>query len=120
MFGAQVEDIEGRGEQQRELQGRANRCERVGERVVGREDGDVEGVVLELALCQLDYCVNREVTDKRRRNKLTFRPITPRQAMDGMAVAMSVSLPAALFLELAKLAVVLESMLFVQTGTSTH
>lgn len=46
VFGAQVEDVEGRREQQRELQRRADRGEGVGDGVVGGEDGDVEGIVL--------------------------------------------------------------------------
>lgn len=47
VFGAQVKDVEGRGEEERELERCADRREGVGERVVGREDGDVEGVVLD-------------------------------------------------------------------------
>lgn len=50
VFGAQVEDIEGGREKERELERRADRGEGVGERIVGREDGDVEGVVLERML----------------------------------------------------------------------
>lgn len=46
VLGAQVKDIEGGREEERELEGRANWGESVGERVVGREYGDVEGVVL--------------------------------------------------------------------------
>lgn len=47
VLGAQVEDVQGRGEEQRELEGRADWLEGVCGWVVGGEDGDVEGVVLE-------------------------------------------------------------------------
>lgn len=46
VLGAQVEDVQGRGEEQGELEGRADGLEGVCGRVVGGEDGDVEGVVL--------------------------------------------------------------------------
>lgn len=45
-LGAEVEDVDGGGEEERELEGGADGREGVGGRVVGREDGDVEGVVL--------------------------------------------------------------------------
>lgn len=54
MLVAQVEDVEGRGKEERELEGRPDRGEGVGKRVVRREDGDVEGIVLARAkVCQL-------------------------------------------------------------------
>lgn len=46
LLGAEVEDVEGRGEEERELQWRADRLEGVGLRIVRGEDGDVERVVL--------------------------------------------------------------------------
>lgn len=46
VLGAQFEDVDGGGEQQRELERRADRREAGGGWVVGREDGDVQRVVL--------------------------------------------------------------------------
>lgn len=46
MARTQVEDVEGRGEQEGELQGRADWQKGVCVRVVRGEDRDVEGVVL--------------------------------------------------------------------------
>lgn len=46
VLGAQVKYVQRRGEEERELQRRADGLERVGGRVVRGEDGDVEGVVL--------------------------------------------------------------------------
>jgi hypothetical protein len=43
---ARLEDVEGSGEQQGELKGRAHRGEGLRRGVVGREDGYVEGIVL--------------------------------------------------------------------------
>lgn len=45
-FGAQLEDVDGGREEERELERGADGCEGVGCGIVGREDGDVEGVVL--------------------------------------------------------------------------
>ena len=45
-LGAQVEDVDGGGEQERELEGGADGREAVSRRVVGWEDGDVERIVL--------------------------------------------------------------------------
>lgn len=91
VFGAQVKDVEGGGEEEGELQGRADRGEGVGGGVVRREDGDVEGVVLYTRRGRTVsvLCGKRE-RERERESKRTFRPITPRQAMDGIAVAMSV------------------------------
>lgn len=47
LLGAQVEDVDGGGEEEGELEGAADRGELVGRWVVGGEDGDVEGVVLQ-------------------------------------------------------------------------
>lgn len=46
LLGAQVEDVDGGGQEEGELEGAADRGEVVGRWVVGGEDGDVEGVVL--------------------------------------------------------------------------
>lgn len=46
LLSAQVEDVESRGEEERELQRGADWFERVGLRIVRGEDGDMEGVVL--------------------------------------------------------------------------
>lgn len=101
------------------MKGRADRGEGVGERVVGREDGDVEGVVLELALCQLHCCANREVTDKTKQKNLHFALSRPDRQWTGWR-SPCLSLPAALFFELAKLAVVLKVDVGCSTVTSTH
>ena len=47
LLGAQVEDVDGGGEEEGELERRADGCEVVGCWVVGGEDGDVKWVVLE-------------------------------------------------------------------------
>ena len=46
MGASESEDVEGAGEEEGELQGRADGCQGVGGLVVGGEDGDVEGIVL--------------------------------------------------------------------------
>lgn len=80
--GAELKDVEGAGEKEGELEGGADGGEGGGRRVVGGEDGGVEGVVL-----------RRRVSlgwDGGERGGVTLRPMTPRQAMEGMAVAMVV------------------------------
>ena len=75
-FGACFENVEGTGEEERELQGCAEGSVAWG----GWEDGDVERVVLG----------ERQLEGRRRgleeRDEDTFLPITPRQAIEGIVV----------------------------------
>lgn len=75
-FGARFEDVEGAREEEGKLEGRAEG--RVG--WLGGEDGDVEGVVLGSLVM-----LNGGAREEDRARRCTFLPITPRQAIEGIA-----------------------------------
>lgn len=85
------EDVEGAGQQERELQRRAQGDGLAGCRVPRRrEERRVEGVVLLLLLSPSQPITALSVEERgyrEGRRKLTLRPMTPRQAMAGIEVA---------------------------------
>jgi hypothetical protein len=72
------------------LEGAADGREGVGRRVVGWEDRDVEGIVLVFASVSVLFlfCFMYFPTSLGRVRLLTLRLITPKQAIEGIAVAM--------------------------------
>jgi hypothetical protein len=85
LAGTELEDVKCTGEDEGELQRGANGVEGVGGGVVGREDGGVERVVLK----PVREALAMKRKGEREESLLTFRPITPRHAIEGIVVAIS-------------------------------
>lgn len=80
--GTELKHVDRGGEDERELEGGADRCEVVGYRVLRWEDGNVHGVVLGIG----EPGARKKTAWKV--GKLTFLPMTPKQAIEGIAIVM--------------------------------